>query len=97
MAITLEAKKGDDRGPCAIEECDNMRRVRSPICAQCAANNHYWTKKIDKLGVQVVRERQHALAKWQHRMLYWSNQDYQQPRRVTNAVIRAIPKPRNQH
>jgi recombinational DNA repair ATPase RecF len=81
--------KDRDYGPCAIDECDNQRRKFSPICAQCSANNHYWEKKIAKSGVQVVRERQHALAKWQHRMIYYCNQETQ-PRRISN-VVRIFP------
>lgn len=61
----------DSRKACIIEHCPNMGRVRSPVCAACAASFHYW----DKRGATAIFERQNRLEKWQDRMQYLGNRD----------------------
>jgi hypothetical protein len=57
-------------GPCLIEHCPNNRRVRSPVCAACAHNFHYW----DARGASAIMHRQQQLEKWQDRMEYLGEQ-----------------------
>jgi hypothetical protein len=81
----------DSYGPCLIDECDNRRRKRSPLCEACSRSiNGYWLKRIVNIGAHVVRDRQKALAKWQTRMRYLGGLA-DQPRRVVNAT-NYIPK-----
>lgn len=79
---------GKNLGPCLIEHCPNLRRVRSPICATCSGNFRYWEKR----GAKAILDRQGQLEKWQDRMQYMGQRD-DQPKEFRNAA-RTIEKRR---
>lgn len=60
---------------CKTLNCKNMARARSDHCRGCAGVWSYWERKIDKLGPQVVFDRQRALDKWADRMTYLGTRD----------------------
>lgn len=65
-------------GTCAIDNCQNARRIRSELCSGCATNNRYWDKKLTEKPTAIL-DRKRNLDRWRDRMVYFGGTEEGKP------------------